>query len=101
MAYGSTLDVRTYACACGPGMGHTTWRMGRHWTGELDRRGRRVLGGGVNVTPGPIWMAHEWPQVRMFSATLLVEQGWSQLISLSTSHTTLGLTLLHEARTKV
>jgi hypothetical protein len=47
---------------CGPGMGHTTWRMGRHWTGELDRRGRRVLrGGGVNVTPDPIWMAHEWP----------------------------------------
>jgi hypothetical protein len=80
MAYGSALDVwscpkregswtfarvsvRTYACACGPGMGHTTWRMGLHGTGELDRRGRRVLwrGGGVNVTPGPIWMAHEWP----------------------------------------
>jgi hypothetical protein len=39
------------------------WRMGRHWTGELDRRGRRVLrgGGGVNVTPDPIWMAYEWP----------------------------------------
>jgi hypothetical protein len=49
MAYGSALDVRScakregswtfarvsvqpYACACGPGMGHTTWRMGRHWT---------------------------------------------------------------------
>jgi hypothetical protein len=43
MAYGSALDVqscakregswtfarvsvRTYACTCGPGMGHTTWR---------------------------------------------------------------------------
>jgi hypothetical protein len=37
------VSVRTYACACGPGMGHTAWRMGRHWTGELDRRGRRVL----------------------------------------------------------
>jgi hypothetical protein len=60
MTYGSALDVlscpkregswtfarvsvRTYACAYGPGVGHTTWRMGRHWTGELDRRGRRVL----------------------------------------------------------
>jgi hypothetical protein len=54
MAYGSALDVglcakredswtfarvsvRTYACACGPRMGHTTCHMGRHWTGELDR----------------------------------------------------------------
>jgi hypothetical protein len=60
MAYESTLDVlscakrggswtfarvsvQTYACACGLGMGHMTWRMARHWTGELDRRGRRVL----------------------------------------------------------
>jgi hypothetical protein len=63
MAYGSALDVwscakregswtfarvsvRTYAYTCGPGMGHMAWRMGRHWTGELDRRGRRVLRGG-------------------------------------------------------
>jgi hypothetical protein len=38
-----TFALVTYACACGPGMGHTSWRMGRHWTGELDRRGRRVL----------------------------------------------------------
>jgi hypothetical protein len=39
---------------------------------------------GVNVTPGPIWMAHEWPMTAgaRVSATLLVEQGWSQLISL-------------------
>jgi hypothetical protein len=60
MAYGSALDVRsctksegswtfarvsvrTYACACGPGMGHMARCMGRHWMGELDRRGRRVL----------------------------------------------------------
>jgi hypothetical protein len=60
MAYGSALDVwlcakregswtfarvsvRTYAYVCGPGMGHTALHMGRHWTGELDRRGRQVL----------------------------------------------------------
>jgi hypothetical protein len=79
MTYGSALDirpctkregswtfawfsVRTYASACGLGMGHTTWCMGRHWTGKLDNRGRRLLwGGGVNVTPDPIRMAHEWP----------------------------------------
>jgi hypothetical protein len=35
-------SVRTYACACGPMIVHMTWRMGQHWTGELDRRGRRV-----------------------------------------------------------
>jgi hypothetical protein len=31
------LRVRTYACVYGPRMGHTVWRMGWNWTGELDR----------------------------------------------------------------
>jgi hypothetical protein len=34
----------------------------------------------VCVTTSPIWMAHEW--VRIFSVTLLVQQGWSHLIRL-------------------
>jgi hypothetical protein len=37
------VSVRTDACTCGPEMGRMSWRMGRHWTGELDLRGRRVL----------------------------------------------------------
>jgi hypothetical protein len=54
MAYGSALDVwscakregswtfawvsvQTYACVCGPRVGHMAWRMGWHWTGQLDR----------------------------------------------------------------
>jgi hypothetical protein len=66
-----TNGIRADPCSCAyrsvcghrahGGMGYTAWRMGRHWAGELDRRGRQVLWGGVNVTPGPIWMAHEWP----------------------------------------
>jgi hypothetical protein len=54
------------------------------------------------VTPGPIWMAHEWPMsagARVYIADRArVEPTYKPL---STSHTTLGLTLLHEARTKV
>jgi hypothetical protein len=67
MAYGSALDVWscakregswtfarvgvwTYACACacGSGMGHIAWRMGQHWTGELDHEDVRFYerGGG-------------------------------------------------------
>ena len=49
---------------------------------------------------GPV-VAHE-RGVREFSTTLLVEQGWCQFISLCPpSHSTFGLTLLYEARTKV
>ena len=38
--------------------------------------------------------------MHMFSTILLVEQGWSQLISLCPPARTFGLTLLREARTK-
>jgi hypothetical protein len=48
------VSVQTYACACGPRMGHTTWRMGWHWTGELDRRGCRFFEGGE---------CHIWPNL--------------------------------------
>jgi hypothetical protein len=57
-----------------------------------------------SVTPGPIWMAHEWPMsagVRVWchiASRARVEPTYKPL---STSHTTLGLTLLHEARMKV
>jgi hypothetical protein len=37
------VSVRTYTCACGPRIGCAILCMVRHRTGELDRRGRRVL----------------------------------------------------------
>jgi hypothetical protein len=76
MAYGSALDVRscakkegswtfdrvsvrTYACVCGLGWGtrHGVW-VG---TGRVSWTDKDVgfFEGGVNVTPGPIWMAHQ------------------------------------------
>jgi hypothetical protein len=45
-AYGSVCGHRAHG-ACGPGMGHTTWHMGRHWTYGRVLRGkvpRHLLG---------------------------------------------------------
>jgi hypothetical protein len=77
MAYGSALDVRSWAkregswtfarvsvrtmharVGLGWGTRHSVWVGTRRvsWTDEdvgfIE---------GVNITPGPIWMAHEWP----------------------------------------
>jgi hypothetical protein len=77
MAYGPALDVRscakregswtfarvsvrTYACAYGPRWDtrHGVW-VGTGWVSWTDEDVGFLKG--VNVTPDPIWMAHEWP----------------------------------------
>jgi hypothetical protein len=39
VTYGSVCGHRAHG-ACGPGMGHTTWHMGRHWTYSRALRGK-------------------------------------------------------------
>jgi hypothetical protein len=42
------------------GTRHGVW-VGTGWVSWTDEDVGFFEGGGVNVTPGPIWMAHEWP----------------------------------------